>query len=329
MNPAQPGLLARLLGWRSDSTSHLEKAISALGGFCGIALIYACTHWLLPLESALWVIASMGASAVLLFAVPHGVLSQPWSVLGGHGLSALVGVTCQMLWPGEHYTPALAVGLAILVMHYTRCIHPPGGATALCAVIGDPAIEALGYSFMLAPVLLNVGLILLVAVVFNGLFPWRRYPAGLARPAQPAPQRDGELAPEDFYHALRQMDSFRDLSFEDLLEIQRRAQAHARNQRPTTGELLPGACYSNAQTGQYWAVRQLLSVPQGRRRSRRMLKYRQVAGERSGEVGHCTPAEFAAWAAYAVAPEDSGWLRVSPAESVQRCAERLPPVDPQ
>lgn len=113
-----------LMGWRANATSHLEKWLSATGALCGIAAIYAVTHWVLPSEAAIWVVASMGASAVLLFAVPHGVLSQPWAVLGGQVLSACAGVICQKLLPGQAFTPALAVGAAILVMHYARCIHP-------------------------------------------------------------------------------------------------------------------------------------------------------------------------------------------------------------
>ena len=71
------------------------------------------------------------------------------------------------------------MALAIGAMHYLRCIHPPGGATALSAVLGGPAIEALGLQFILTPVLLNVIVILTVAVLYNYLFYWRRYPAGL------------------------------------------------------------------------------------------------------------------------------------------------------
>lgn len=308
--------LAQLLGWRSDSTSHLEKLLSALGAFLGIALIYAVTHWLLPLDSALWVIASMGASAVLLFAVPHGLLSQPWAVLGGHGLSALVGVSCQLLWPGEFFTPALAVGLAILLMHYARCIHPPGGATALCAVVGGPAIEALGYSFILSPVLLNVGVILLVAVLFNSLFPWRRYPASLAR--QPEPLRNtAALAPEDFYHALRQVDSYIDIAFDDLLEILQLAQEHAQIQTLQPADILLGGCYSNALPGSHWAVRQIIDAPSGSR-PRDQVIYKTVAGAGSGSTGVCKRHELASWAKHAVAADAGGWVRVAPGESAAR-----------
>ena len=122
----------------------------------------------------------MGASAVLLFAVPHGALSQPWNVFGGHVLSAIIGVSCAMLFSNEIIAASAAVGIAIGVMHYLRCIHPPGGATALAAVIGGEATHALGYQFVITPVLINALVMLAVAVAFNFAFPWRRYPAWLA-----------------------------------------------------------------------------------------------------------------------------------------------------
>lgn len=121
----------------------------------------------------------MGASAVLLFAVPHGQLSQPWSVFGGHILSAIVGVTCARWIPNEMLAASTAVGAAIGVMYYLRCIHPPGGATALVAVIGGEGIHSLGYQFVITPILINVCVMLVVAVLYNYLFAWRRYPISL------------------------------------------------------------------------------------------------------------------------------------------------------
>jgi len=123
----------------------------------------------------------MGASAVLLFAVPHGPLSQPWPVLGGHFVSALVGVACTKAIAQPMLAAPVAVGLAIGSMHYLRCIHPPGGATALSAVVGGEPVHQLGFHFVLTPVLWNAAVILLVALLFNYPFTWRRYPLALAR----------------------------------------------------------------------------------------------------------------------------------------------------
>ena len=108
-------------------------------GLLGIALVYWTSALLAPGGASTLVVASMGASAVLLFAVPHGPLSQPWALIGGHMVSAFIGVSCATLVPDTITAAALAVGLAIGAMHLLRCIHPPGGATALAAVVSGPS----------------------------------------------------------------------------------------------------------------------------------------------------------------------------------------------
>lgn len=312
--------LLRVLGWREDATSHAEKLISALGAFCALGAVWVVTHWVMPAEEALWVVASTGASAVLLFAVPHGPLSQPWAVLGGQLISALVGISCQQWLPDHPLTPALAVALAILAMHYARCIHPPGGATALTCVVAGPGIHALGYQFLFTPVLLNVGVILLVAVLFNSLFPWRRYPAALARqPLRPTPPPG--LAPEDIHHALRQLDSYIDIRFDDLLEIMQLAHQHAEQQRLGNADILPGACYSNGQPGAQWSIRQVTGLPPRQPGRSARAVYRVVSGAETGSHGSCRVAELAAWAQFAVRPSEHGWQRCSAEES--RLAARL------
>ncbi|MDB5296908.1 MAG: hypothetical protein JWO31_2891, partial [Phycisphaerales bacterium] len=177
----RPGPRA-LLGIEPAPAGHREQLISAAGGFAGILLVWAATACLAgPPAAAGAVMASVGASAVLLFAAPHGPMSQPWPVLGGHALSAAVGVACHRLLPDPRLAAPAAVGLAIGVMYYARCLHPPGGATALAAVLGGPAVHALGYRYVLAPVLLDAGVVLAAGVLVNAPFPRRRYPAALAR----------------------------------------------------------------------------------------------------------------------------------------------------
>ena len=137
------------------------------------------SHGFLGANGSTMIIASMGASSVLLFAAPHGALSQPWAVLGGHTLSATIGVSCRILVHDEYIAAALAVGISIGVMHYLRCLHPPGGATALVAVIGDNAIRSLGYQFIVTPVLINACILICVAITINLPFAVRRYPVAL------------------------------------------------------------------------------------------------------------------------------------------------------
>lgn len=206
----------RLFGIELDPVSFKEKAVSALGGLAGIFLvIFVCGH-VLDLSGAMMLIASMGASAVLLFGVPHGQLAQPWPVLAGHGFSAAIGILCAKCIPFAPLAGACAVGLSIGLMHQLKCIHPPGGATALTAVMGGPAVQGLGWTFLWTPVLLNALLLVGIAVLFNAFFPWRRYPAALNRPPQPEPD---DISHEEVVAALESFDSFVDITEDDLIRL--------------------------------------------------------------------------------------------------------------
>jgi CBS-domain-containing membrane protein len=173
---------------------------------------------------------------VLLFAAPHGALSQPWPVVGGHLISAVVGVTCAQ-WIAEPMLGAsLAVAVSIGLMYWLRCLHPPGGATALFAVMGGESIHALGYGYLFVPVLLNVTVLLIVAVLFNFPFAWRRYPQAWWRETEEAKAAIEALPPEaaermiphsDLVYALSQIDTFIDVSEEDLQRIYALAMGHA------------------------------------------------------------------------------------------------------
>lgn len=176
-------LLRRFAGIGNDRAGHLEKWLSTAGGLAGIVGVALISQSQLGLTGSASIIASMGSSAVLLFAVPHGPLSQPWSVFGGHLVSAIIGVACAKLIAEPMLAAATAVALAIGAMHYLRCIHPPGGATALGAVVGGDVVRQMGFQFVLTPVMLNATTILLVALLFNAPFAWRRYPAAFARRA--------------------------------------------------------------------------------------------------------------------------------------------------
>ena len=219
----------RHLGIDFQPVSHAERLISAFGGFLAILLILVISSRFVSGPAAALIVASMGASAVLLFAAPHGALGQPWNVFGGHLVSAVIGVSCARYLPGTTLAAAASVGLAIGAMHYLRCIHPPGGATALTAVVGGASIQALGYQYVLTPVMLNVLVILTAAVLFNALFRWRRYPAAMSGKAPlPALTADphAPIKHADLVYALSQIDSFIDITEDDLLRIYKLATRH-------------------------------------------------------------------------------------------------------
>jgi CBS domain-containing membrane protein len=223
------------LGMESQAVSHAEKWVAATGALLGILVTAWISRHFLP-DSAWLMVGSMGASAVLLFAVPHGQLSQPWAATGGQLIPAFIGVSCAFWIPSSILAAAAAVSLAVLAMHYARCMHPPGGATALIAVIGGPDIHALGYGFVWKPVMLNALTILAMAFAFNNLFRWRRYPAVLQRHAlQAAAFRGLQVEREDVAHALQQINSPIDATEDDLLEIIHRAESHARERHERSG----------------------------------------------------------------------------------------------
>lgn len=214
--------LKKWLGIELIEVSVAEKLVATLGGGIAILAVIGFSRWALPVPAATAVVASMGASAVLLFGVPHGPLSQPWPVLAGHGISATIGVTCALAVDNTVLAAAVAVGLAIGAMQQLKCIHPPGGATAFTAVLGGAAVRELGYRFVLFPVLTNAAVMVLAAVLINGAFFWRRYPAALNRPAEPLPADPLEALPpthEEILAALRSLDSFVDISEDDLLRL--------------------------------------------------------------------------------------------------------------
>ncbi len=211
-----------VIGFSRHTTNYSEKVISAVGGFLGIFGILLSSQWLLGPDVAVMIVPSMGASAVLLFAAPHAPFSQPWNVIAGHGISAIIGVACWQWIPDFAVAASASVGLAIGAMYFARCIHPPGGATALAAVIGSEKLHDLGYAYGYEPILLNAVVILLVAIAFNGLFRWRRYPAHLhvgEETVEPAIPGYEPIKHEDFVYALSHIDTFVDITEEDLLKI--------------------------------------------------------------------------------------------------------------
>ncbi|MEA4858457.1 HPP family protein [Solidesulfovibrio sp.] len=154
-----------------------ETAWSFFGAAVGIGLVAWLHEDVVGPAGLPFLIGSFGASAVLLYGAPASPLAQPRNVLGGHFLSALVGVAARSLLPGPGWLVcALAVAGAIALMHATGTLHPPGGATALIAVTGGPSIVALGYLFALVPALSGASVMLAVALLANNLAPRRRYP---------------------------------------------------------------------------------------------------------------------------------------------------------
>jgi len=304
--------IKRCSGFEPYNVSHAERLVSTAGAFTGILLILIVSRFFLEGITTFLIVASMGASAVLLFSVPHGRLSQPWPLVGGHLVSALIGVSCAKFVPDLVIAEALAVGLAVGAMYYLHCIHPPGGATAITAVVGGEQVAELGYQYVLTPVLLNVLVILFVAVVFNYPFRWRRYPAALfssaAEKKAELKQRPDDIKHEDFVYALSKIDSLLDVSETDLLRIYDLVTRRHESSR-TFDRLIPGHYYSNGAYGEDWSVRQIIDWNQQHAGDAQLI-YKIVAGPDRRKTGICSEAEFYQWARHEVVRDEQNWRRV-------------------
>lgn len=208
------------------NTTHKEKLVSGLGGALSIFLVFWVTGFVADAANMrVLLMASMGATAVLIFAAPHGPLSQPWNVIGGHTVSAAIGISVHKLGIDPVIAGAIAVGLAITAIYYLQCLHPPGGATALIPILSGSAIDDYGYWFVLFPAGLGALLMVLAAIAYNYPFPWRRYPLSVQRmvavksETKPLGPAYPDITHADLVAALSEIDTFIDVSEEDLLRI--------------------------------------------------------------------------------------------------------------
>ncbi|RXD07289.1 HPP family protein [Sphingomonas sp. UV9] len=205
-----------------------DRLLACTGAAVGITLTAIVTAmafgegW-----TAILLVAPMGASAVLIFAVPASPLAQPWSVIGGNVVSALVGVGIAAMVSSPALASGLAVGGAILAMSLLRCLHPPGGAAALTAVIGGPAVTAAGWMFPVLPVGINAVILTVAGIVFH-LLSRHSYPhravSIMAGPAVPG----GGITPhpEDLDAALADLGETFDIGREDLDLLLERVRVH-------------------------------------------------------------------------------------------------------
>lgn len=148
-----------------------------VGSFIGIGTIAYIQTLQVPISDVIYLIGSFGASSVLVYGVIESPLAQPRNLIGGHVVSAIIGVTVQQIIPDILWISApLAVSMSIVCMQITKTLHPPGGATALIAVTGSNELKNIGYLYVISPVLLGCLILLIVALAFNNMTSKRHYP---------------------------------------------------------------------------------------------------------------------------------------------------------
>lgn len=167
----------RYILYKETLINFKEHFWAFIGSFIGIGIIAYLQSTTLPHSDVIYLIGSFGASSVLVYGVIQSPLAQPRNLIGGHLVSALIGVTVQKLAPDILWiTAPLAVSLSIVFMQITKTLHPPGGATSLIAVTGSSELKNLGYWYVISPVLAGSIILLLVALFFNNITPNRKYP---------------------------------------------------------------------------------------------------------------------------------------------------------
>ncbi len=185
------------------------------------------------------IVASMGASAVILFIMPNSPLAQPWPLVGGHLVSAIIGITCAQLFADTIVASACASGGSVLAMLLLRCLHPPGAATALTPIIaGDPA-NFMNYSFVLMPVGINVAIMLVMAIVLNRWILHYDYPTNVHQAENKKEKPNNSIqssmftavSEQDLEQALENMDVFMDVSTGDLGKLLSDAQKQSFKRR--------------------------------------------------------------------------------------------------
>ncbi|KGT02925.1 CBS domain protein [Burkholderia pseudomallei] len=214
--------------------SRRERVRSCAGALVGIGCVGVTMRALpgLPGDVPL-LVAPMGASAVLLFAVPASPLAQPWSLIGGNLVAATVGVACAQWIADPVLAASVAIAGAIGAMFALRCVHPPSGAVALTAVVGGPAVHALGFRFVAEPIALQSAALLGAALVYHALT-GHRYPhGGAARPhadsnahAAAAPLH-ARFVRADLEAALKNRSEWLDVAPEDLESLLRETELRA------------------------------------------------------------------------------------------------------
>ena len=168
----------RYILYKETLIDYKEHFWSFLGSFVGIGILAYLESSQFTGSDVVYLIGSFGASSVLIYGIIQSPFSQPRNLIGGHLISAFIGVTVNKLVPDIIWiTAPLAVSLSIIFMQITKTLHPPGGATALIAVTGSAQIKGLGYMYVISPVLVGVLILFVIALIFNNITPSRSYPS--------------------------------------------------------------------------------------------------------------------------------------------------------
>lgn len=225
---------------KTADVSWQEKCYSSLAAFAAIGALTLIMQYCLP-ETVFHpiMLASMGASTFLLYVIPHSPLAQPWPFAASHIIAGFIGVACGKFIPEPALALAVAVACSIVSMYLLNCLHPPAAATTMIAIIGGEHITALSWTFAYTTVIINVVVLLMLTLLINNLIPGRHYPLNHRhhphhdRFRKQAQARHQPLHEADFRWALSQIDSYIDITEEDLVDLYEFAVEHAQKRSST------------------------------------------------------------------------------------------------
>ncbi len=218
----------------SHPVRHSQILIPAIAACIAILIVGTISRTLIETTAvAHFLIASMGASSLMLFVLPTSPLSQPWSLFGGHMVSGFIGISCALLINDIVIASAISVTLAITAMMYLRCLHPPGGATALIPILMVSEVQEVGFQFIFFPIAINTLSLLLLSLLVNRLVLHRHYASHSVPEPLPVQEeteaiiQSSPFTAEDLTFAFEMMDNYIDVDEDDLFRIYALATTHA------------------------------------------------------------------------------------------------------
>ena len=210
----------------SHPVRHTQIIVPAVAASISLLIIGTVSHHLLATTSiSHFLVASMGASALLLFVIPSSPLSQPWALFGGHMLSGFIGISCALLIEDTVIASSIALPLAVILMMYLRCLHPPGGATALIPILMVEEIHEIGFQFIFTPIAVNTLVLLLLSLLINRVVLHRHYAAHSVPEPLPVQEeteaviQSSPFTADDLAYAFEKMDTYIDVDEDDLFRI--------------------------------------------------------------------------------------------------------------
>ncbi|MBE0493528.1 MAG: HPP family protein [Thiomicrospira sp.] len=217
----------------SFEASHLSELIVSVSGvFIAMIAVVLVMAWVSEGVYAWFVIASVGASAIILFSTPHAPMAQPWAVLAGQMIAGICGLASWTLFKDPMMAVPIAVASTLLFMLLFKARHAPGGATALFIALGTVEVETLGWSLLWLSLLPSLLTLIVMATLFNALFKWRRYPYIVFKKTQPQADKQPEITHEDLVYASEKMQGYFEMSEAEFMQLYRAARQHHKTTRP-------------------------------------------------------------------------------------------------